>query len=598
MNVSTAKTQESASARSEPERSKKHRSKYVVRSPARETVESIVVAFILAFLFRTFQAEPFVIPTGSMADTLNGRHKEVDCEQCGWHYHIGASREVVGDAGIINPRERIRAATCPNCRYVNEVRELPVFQGDRIIVNKFPYEIADPKRWDVIVFKNPEEPTRNFIKRLVGLPNEYLRIDGGDVYARKDETAEWRILRKGDPNKQLQLQMNVYDNDHPERGLIENGWPERWAASAADNPFEPDPSGWTLNDATRSFALEQSSPEAKWLRYRHFVPSEKDWNAIFHDPPLPFDGQPAPKLINDFCGYNEIKPGSSVVPAYWVGDLTLRFRLELREVGEAAALEIVLNKGHREFRCVIDPTSGEATLGYTDQAFGRDRAIAKAATPLRGRGSYSVIFANVDQRLCLWINNKLMPLENLENGSRDGEYDSPPTTVVPTANDLAPVGISLRGATAGISQLKLQRDIYYRPEQSLWSKRRDQDRGFDDPHALYSALDNPERYAQLYREHAHWAEFPPLNADEYFVLGDNSPASLDSRLWDTTHAVPRHDLLGKAFFIYWPHGVPFLNNGEGFAVTSHRQLGGGDVEDYPKLRLPFYPNLKRMERIR
>ena len=36
----------------------------------RETIESIVVAFLLAFLFRTFEAEPFVIPTGSMAPTL------------------------------------------------------------------------------------------------------------------------------------------------------------------------------------------------------------------------------------------------------------------------------------------------------------------------------------------------------------------------------------------------------------------------------------------------------------------------------------------------------------------------------------------------
>src|SRR5438067_1059753 len=40
----------------------------------RETIESIVVAFVLAFLFRTFEAEAFVIPTGSMAPTLYGQH--------------------------------------------------------------------------------------------------------------------------------------------------------------------------------------------------------------------------------------------------------------------------------------------------------------------------------------------------------------------------------------------------------------------------------------------------------------------------------------------------------------------------------------------
>ena len=43
----------------------------------RDTVEQIVVAFILALLVRGFSAEAFVIPTGSMAPTLMGRHKEI-----------------------------------------------------------------------------------------------------------------------------------------------------------------------------------------------------------------------------------------------------------------------------------------------------------------------------------------------------------------------------------------------------------------------------------------------------------------------------------------------------------------------------------------
>ena len=59
----------------------------------RETVESIVIAFVLAFLFRTFEAEAFVIPTGSMAPTLMGRHKDVDCPKCGYRYQVSASEE-------------------------------------------------------------------------------------------------------------------------------------------------------------------------------------------------------------------------------------------------------------------------------------------------------------------------------------------------------------------------------------------------------------------------------------------------------------------------------------------------------------------------
>src|SRR5215216_5670426 len=59
----------------------------------RETLDSIVIAFILAFLFRTFEAEAFVIPTGSMALTLMGRHKDVVCPKCNYRYQVSASEE-------------------------------------------------------------------------------------------------------------------------------------------------------------------------------------------------------------------------------------------------------------------------------------------------------------------------------------------------------------------------------------------------------------------------------------------------------------------------------------------------------------------------
>src|SRR5271157_5948125 len=63
----------------------------------RETVvETIVVALILALVVRGFEIQPFVIPTGSMAPTLMGRHKELSCPQCGFVYSVNASHEVEG----------------------------------------------------------------------------------------------------------------------------------------------------------------------------------------------------------------------------------------------------------------------------------------------------------------------------------------------------------------------------------------------------------------------------------------------------------------------------------------------------------------------
>ena len=69
----------------------------MVRNPlgaGRETVESIVVAFVLALLFLSFEAEAFVIPTGSMAPTLMGRHRDLVCETCGDDYRVGCSKEL------------------------------------------------------------------------------------------------------------------------------------------------------------------------------------------------------------------------------------------------------------------------------------------------------------------------------------------------------------------------------------------------------------------------------------------------------------------------------------------------------------------------
>src|SRR6476620_11324379 len=93
----------------------------------RETVESIVIAFVLAFLFRTFEEEAFVIPTGSMAPTLMGRHKDVVCPKCNYRYQVSASEEESEDPARRPPSDCV-AGKCPMCQYVLPMRpaaELP-----------------------------------------------------------------------------------------------------------------------------------------------------------------------------------------------------------------------------------------------------------------------------------------------------------------------------------------------------------------------------------------------------------------------------------------------------------------------------------------
>ena len=108
------------------------------KSTAREYFESIVIAVILALFIRTFVVQAFKIPTGSMENNL--------------------------------------------------------LIGDHLLVNKFVYgptltaaedmllPVDEIERFDVVVFKYPEEPERDFIKRVIGLPGETIELRNKQVF--------------------------------------------------------------------------------------------------------------------------------------------------------------------------------------------------------------------------------------------------------------------------------------------------------------------------------------------------------------------------------------------------------------------------------
>ena len=57
-----------------------------------------------------------------------------------------------------------------------------LIEGDKLFVNKFIYRFREPVRWEIIVFKYPEDPKKDFIKRVVALEGEILEIHDGDLY--------------------------------------------------------------------------------------------------------------------------------------------------------------------------------------------------------------------------------------------------------------------------------------------------------------------------------------------------------------------------------------------------------------------------------
>src|SRR5262249_62063937 len=85
------------------------------RDPAREVVETIVFVVVLVLLLKLFVTEAFVIPTGSMAETLYGYQKIVKCPKCGHEFPVNSHDEV--EPGQDGEMRTVVGFTCPNCRY-------------------------------------------------------------------------------------------------------------------------------------------------------------------------------------------------------------------------------------------------------------------------------------------------------------------------------------------------------------------------------------------------------------------------------------------------------------------------------------------------
>lgn len=75
-----------------------------------------------------------------------------------------------------------------NARVPSESMEKTIMTGDRFFGNRLAYLFDDPERFDIVVFKYPDDESQLFVKRVIGLPGETVEIKDGKVYINGSET--------------------------------------------------------------------------------------------------------------------------------------------------------------------------------------------------------------------------------------------------------------------------------------------------------------------------------------------------------------------------------------------------------------------------
>lgn len=465
-----------------------------------EYVASFVEFFIWLLVLKTFFVMLFIIPTGSMAETLCGAHAGRVCPNCGREYEVGFLR------APDRPPEDPESLECPNCRWREPYRgelaqTMKPIAGDRIVVHGWTFDLGiGPSAWDVVVFRPPMSPDTNYIKRLIGLPGQKIEIINGDVFVND------RISRKP-PRVQESLWFRYYDHDFIPRRASDSGYAPHWAEVAPN-------AGWRdLSTRTPSFdGVDKPRAAIRFLTRR--------------DTPAPVCE------IEDVYGYNwpeHRRPHrrQQYVPVA-VNDT--RLSCEVRFDADSGVLELSTTKYARRFIARWH-AGGVLELERANRRTGEVEQTRRVEHAFEGH-VVRVSLAFADYLATAAVNG--VAAATLSYG--DAEMTPGEARELSHLADEVELLVAAEGARLTLSHLRVDRDVYYRSE-------------LHERAPANGTQGNPIKLAP----------------DEYFVLGDNSPESLDSRYWNRPWpnrpgnqigTVPADQMIGPAYFVYWPGFLP------------------------------------------
>ncbi|MBI1367324.1 MAG: hypothetical protein GC162_01580 [Planctomycetes bacterium] len=359
-------------------------------------VVNSVFNLVIALGQRPFLIHAFVMPTGGMAPTLYGVHLQATCDNCGFPI-AAAPVHYTLDRTAASPIPEAVSLLCPNCgRQVTVPRGAAVFSGDRFLADK----TRSPKRWNLVIYNNPQVPSVRFVQRLIGLPGERVAIVGGEI------VIDGKLISKtpAEPGQSPvcdDLWFPLHDTAFTAKQAIDEGpcWhaddPSQWKHVGV---------GWSC-DATEK-------PTAEVLRYKGTI-----------DSGLSYD-----QTTQNF-------PGRT----YPVGDVRIDLDVASLTGPEMSALEVTRVFGSQTVKFIVYPNGASGI---------QINAAPWTSVPLPRPPAGSVLrLATRDGKALIYQNNRLVTANDLATDT--------------SADELCTVEIDVRGCAVALRRIALWRDVYY-----------------------------------------------------------------------------------------------------------------------------------------
>ena len=398
---------------------------------------------------------------------------------------------------------------------------------DRVLVNKFAYLIDDPERYEVVVFKYPLDRSKNYIKRLIGLPGERVSIYNGNIYVAEREGDGYgsdRIARKP-----ASVRDAVMKTIFP-RGTDDETLETRFEVFAGDGQIDGEQIRMKAGGRFR-YGHGESIRDAYLDGY------DPDWGI-----PIAFR-TPAngTETVGDLAISFDVTPADG---CRQVEVVIFAFGLEHRAVlAVSDDAGSYLESGHRNGSdaLVLPPFyDGDSTVRAES-----DRRIPAGSTS-------RVTFHHVDQELLLAVDGDEWMVDRYEISN----------PLYPSDNAIE---ISTTGGDASYSDLEVERDIHY---TATGPSRKQVFDVHDD--AIFVMGDNTQNSSDGRVWRAQTVRFPDgreittergqmANGGGYTdIYGETWPVSVRNQ--PRVESLGEHDfsfvptnlLLGKAIAVFWP----------------------------------------------